>query len=208
MVRERSPGQSFSLYSHESCLSATQRASVQTLKLPGMDMHLIHPLDWPSIKQFTGMRHLSLMSVFHVAVGPAMGLVPASQKYLTDPDTGVFKRELSKLFNGELRSLQNLQGYASQLEQTIERIWRETFTGDVSGIETGLGSRLFDILSRSMGSVFWGEQGPFEDREFRDCLRYAASLEISLLGLKSKSLPIHTDSSFKTWRPCAVLFHG
>jgi hypothetical protein len=33
-----------------------------------MDMHLIHPLDSDSIKQFTGMRHLSLMSVFHVAV--------------------------------------------------------------------------------------------------------------------------------------------
>lgn len=130
-------------------------------------MHLIHPLDSASIKQFTGMRHLSLMSVFHVAVGPAMGLVPASQKFLTDPDTGVFKRDLSKLFNGELRSLQNLRNYASQLEQTIDKYCRED-----SEIEIGLGSWLFDLLSRSLGAVFWGEEGPFEDEEFRDRLRY------------------------------------
>lgn len=138
-------------------------------------MHLIHPLDQASIKQFTGMRHLSLMAVFHVAVGPAMGLVPASKKFLTDPDTGVFKRGLSKLFNGELRSLQNLQDYASQLEQTIGRIWSENFTNVISEVETNLGSWLFDSLSRSMGSVFWGERGPFEDREFRHSLRYVRS---------------------------------
>lgn len=136
-----------------------------------MDMHLIHPQDLSSIKQFTGMRHLSLMSVFHVAVGPSMGLVPASKKSLTDPDTGVFKRDLSKLFNGELRNLQNLRTYASQLEQKIDRYWREMSAEPDSEIEIGLGSWLFDLLSRSMGAVFWGERGPFEDEEFRECLR-------------------------------------
>lgn len=151
--------------------SATQQASIQTLKLPGMDMHLIHPLDMSSIKQFTGMRHLSLMSVFHVAVGPSMGLVPASQKFLTDPDTGVFKRELSKLFNGELRNLQNLQNYASLLERAIENHWQMNLKDGSSETEVGLGSWVFDTLSNAMGVVFWGEEGPFGDAKFRDSLR-------------------------------------
>lgn len=136
-----------------------------------MDMHLIHPLDSASIKQFTGMRHLSLMSVFHVAVGPSMGLVPASEKFLTDPDTGVFKRELSKLFNGELRNLQNLRNYASLLEQTIEKYWCKALAEPNSKIEIGLGSWVFDMLSQSMGAVFWGEEGPFEDAKFRESTR-------------------------------------
>lgn len=131
----------------------------------------MHPLDSASIKQFTSMRHLSLMAVFHVAVGPAMGLVSASEKFLTDPDTGVFKRDLSKLFNGELRSLQNLQKYASQLEQRIDQYWDETFTAQDPAIKIGLGAWLFDLLSRSMGAVFWGEEGPFEDELFRERLR-------------------------------------
>lgn len=139
-------------------------------------MHLIHPLDSASIKQFTGMRHLSLMSVFHVAVGPAMGLVPASQKFLTDPDTGVFKRELSKLFNGELRSLQNLRNYASLMDQKIEKYWGEAFPECDSEAEVGLGSWIFDFLSRSMGAIFWGEDGPFEDEKFRDHLRSVTPL--------------------------------
>ncbi|OQE93172.1 hypothetical protein PENNAL_c0006G11348 [Penicillium nalgiovense] len=100
-----------------------------------------------------------------------MGLVPASQKFLTDPDTGVFKRELSKLFNGELRNLQNLRNYASLMDQTIETYWCETFPECDSEVEIGLGSWIFDFLSRSMGAMFWGEDGPFEDDKFRNHLR-------------------------------------
>ncbi|EHK22052.1 uncharacterized protein TRIVIDRAFT_151265 [Trichoderma virens Gv29-8] len=154
-----------------SSLCALQRSPIATLKLPGQDMHLIHPLDLSSVKQFTGMRHLSLMAVFHIAVGPAMGLVPASEKFLTDPDTGDFKRGLSRLFNGELRSLQNLHKYAFQLEKKIDGYWRQKFTTQDVSINVGLGSWTFDILSRSMGAVFWGEQGPFEDKLFRQHLK-------------------------------------
>ncbi|KAM4058610.1 cytochrome p450 [Hirsutella rhossiliensis] len=154
-----------------SSLCAIQRSPIATLKLPGQDIHLIHPRDVASVKQFTGMRHLSLMAVFHVAVGPAMGLGPASEKFLTDPDTGGFKRGLSKLFNGELRSLRNLQKYASQLEQKVDEYWGETFTGQDPVLRTGLGAWLFDLLSRSMGAVFWGQEGPFEDELFRQHLR-------------------------------------
>lgn len=163
---------------YTSCLtwmstSAIQRSPIATLKLPGQDMHLIHPLDLSSIKQFTGMRHLSLMAVFHIAVGPAMGLVPASEKFLTDPDTGAFKRGLSRLFNDELRSLQNLHKYAFQLEKKIDGYWRQNFATQEVSINIGLESWIFDILSRSMGAVFWGEQGPFEDKLFRQHLKSA-----------------------------------
>ncbi|RMJ28579.1 Cytochrome P450 [Aspergillus sp. HF37] len=92
-----------------------------------------------------------------------MGLVPASEKYLTVPDTGVFKRDLSKMFNGELRNLQSLQKYVSQLEQKMDHYWAETFAGRDPAIKVGLGGWLFDMLSRSMGAVFWGEEGSFED---------------------------------------------
>lgn len=135
-------------------------------------MHLVHPLDSASIKQFTSMRHLSLMTVFRVAVGPSMGLVSASEKALTDPDTGDFKRGLSKLFNSELRKLDNLQRYAGQMDATIDKHWDETAPQYGSVVEIGLGSWTFDFLSRSMGDVFWGEKGPFEEKEFRDNLRY------------------------------------
>jgi hypothetical protein len=36
-----------------------------------------------------------------------------------------------------------------------------------SEVEIGLGSWIFDFLSRSMGAMFWGEYGPFEDGKFR-----------------------------------------
>lgn len=142
-----------------------------TRKLPGQDMHLVYPLDSASIKQFTGMRHLSLMAEFHVAVGPAMGLVPASKKPLTDPDTGVFKRDLSRLFNGELRNLQNLRNYAALLEQRTDGIWEKSFARQTPVLKIGLRAWLFDLLSHSMGTVFWGEEGPFEDEIFRKRLR-------------------------------------
>ncbi|KAJ5987786.1 hypothetical protein N7481_002996 [Penicillium waksmanii] len=154
-----------------SSLCSTQNSPIKTLKLPGMDMHLVHPLDSASMKQFTSMPHLSLMTVFRVAVGPSMGLLPASEKVLTDPDTGDFKRGLSKLFNGELRKLDNLRKYAGQMDATIDRYWDETAPKHGSTTDVSLGSWIFDFLSRSMGGVFWGEEGPFEEKEFRDNLR-------------------------------------
>ncbi|KAF9695157.1 hypothetical protein EKO04_006983 [Ascochyta lentis] len=141
------------------------------MRLPGQDMHLIHPLNTLSIKRFTGMQTLSLMTVFRVAVGPAMSLVPASEKFLTDPDTGVSKRELSKLFNEQLRSLKNLSGYAAQLQSKIDKHWAESVSLDSEHVEMGLASWVFDTLSYSMGAVFWGEKGPFEDALFREQLR-------------------------------------
>lgn len=138
-----------------------------------MDMHLVHPLDQASMKLFTSMRHLSLMTVFRVAVGPSMGLVPASEKFLTDPDTGDFKRGLSKLFNGELRNMENLQKYAGQMDTVIDEYWNEATPKHGSTVEIGLGSWIFDFLSRSMGDVFWGEEGPFKEKDFRESLRYA-----------------------------------
>ncbi|KAK2037097.1 cytochrome P450, partial [Colletotrichum somersetense] len=155
-----------------SSLCAAQRSPIATIKLPGQDIHLLHPLDTASIKAFTSMRCLSLMSVFHVAVGPAMGLVPASEKFLTDPDTGIFKRELSKLFNGELRNLQNLKAYASQLNGEVEEHWTESGTGQDPAGRVRVGAWVFDLLSYSMGSVFWGRVGPFQKQDFRTHLRW------------------------------------
>lgn len=117
------------------------------------------------------MNHLSLMAVFRVAVGPAMGLVPASEKFLTDPDSGVFKRRLSKLFNDELRGLRSLRTRAAQIEKKIGKHWDEEHRGQEC-VKLRLGHWLFDMLSRSMGSVFWGDSGPFEKADFRDNLRF------------------------------------
>ncbi|KAK3337803.1 cytochrome P450 [Cercophora scortea] len=149
-----------------SALCASQCTSISTLRLPGQDMHFIHPLDAPSVKQFTSMRFLSLMTVFRVAIGSCMGLVPASEKLLSDPDTGAFKKHLSKLFNEELRALQNLKKNAAQLELKAGEYWDKTIrNGDP--VEVDLGNWLFDMLSYTMGAVFWGEEGPFEDAYFR-----------------------------------------
>ncbi|GAB7357361.1 hypothetical protein MBLNU459_g8307t2 [Dothideomycetes sp. NU459] len=167
-LQAKAPTCTSQLYANSS---AAQRSPIATLNVAGQEMHLVHPLDSASIKAFTSMRHLSLMTVFHVAVGPAMGLVSASEKSLTDPDAGVFKRDLSKLFNGELRSLQNLRKYASQLEQSIDAHLDQTFLMADSEARVKLGAWLFDLLSHSMGAVFWGEEGPFEDELFRVQLR-------------------------------------
>jgi cytochrome P450 len=99
-----------------------------------------------------------------------MGLVPASEQFLSDPDSGAFKRALSKLFNEELRSLQNLRRNAAQLELKAGEHWDKTIKGR-DPVRVGLGSWLFDLLSYSMGAVFWGEEGPFEDALFREHLR-------------------------------------
>lgn len=136
-------------------------------------MHLLHPLDIPSIKRFTCMQTLSLMTVFRVAVGPAMALVSASEKFLTDLDTGISKRELSKLFNEQLRSLKNLRGYAAQLQLKIDEHWTESMPLSEGMVRVGLSSWVFDMLAHSMGNVFWGENGPFQDASFRQQLRYA-----------------------------------
>lgn len=117
------------------------------------------------------MRHLSLMAVFYIAVGSAMGLVPASKKFLTDPDSGVFKRELSKLFNSELRGPQSLQIYASRIDQKIETYWDETSVKPNSKVNIGLGAWLLDTLFYSMGAVFWGGEDPFGDDLFRKQLK-------------------------------------
>ncbi|KAF6798739.1 hypothetical protein CMUS01_15715 [Colletotrichum musicola] len=41
------------------------------MKLLMQDMRIPHPIDSTSIKWLTGMRHPSLMPVFHIAFGPA-----------------------------------------------------------------------------------------------------------------------------------------
>lgn len=144
------------------------------MRLPGQDMHLLHPLDATSIKRFTSMQTLGLMAVFRVAVGPAMALVPASEKFLTDPDTGMAKRELSKLFNEQLRSLKNLRDFSAQLLSRIDEFWTVNLRGNGTN-KTRLSSWVFDMLAYSMGLVFWGEKGPFEDPVFREQLRYVHS---------------------------------
>lgn len=151
--------------------SAKQQSPIATMRLPGQDMHLIHPLDAKCVKSFTSMRTLSLMTVFRVAVGPAMRLVPASEKFLTDADTGTSKRELSKLFNEQLRSLSNLRSYAAQLQLKMDDYWVKSVPAGPESIKVGLSSWTFDMLSYSMGSVFWGENGPFEEPIFREKLR-------------------------------------
>lgn len=134
-------------------------------------MHLLHPLDGSSVKSFTSMQTLSLMTVFRVAVGPAMALVQDSEKFLTDPDTGRSKRELSKLFNDQLRSLTNLRDYSRRLLLEVDRHWDVIFPLDKEVLEVGLSSWVFDTLSYAMGAVFWGKEGPFEDAVFREQLR-------------------------------------
>lgn len=161
------------------------------MKLPGQDMHLIHPLDASSIKQFTGMQTLSLMTVFRVAVGPAMSLVPASGKFLTDPDTGTSKRELSKLFNEQLRGLKSLRSCAAQLESKIDEHWAESVPAGGEPTRVGLASWVFDMVSWSMGIVFWGEEGPFGDAVFRRQLRSVPT--ILLLSSILNSQNIHPE---------------
>lgn len=155
-------------------ISARQSSTIATLKLPGQDMHLLHPLDASSIKRFTSMQTLSLMTVFRVAVGPAMALVPASEIFLTDPDSGVAKRALSKLFNEQLRSLKNLRNFSSQLQVRIDEHWSETFPSGSGMNRLGISSWVFDMLTDSMGTVFWGKNGPFGQPLFRKQLRYVS----------------------------------
>ena len=152
-------------------ISAGQGASIATMKLPGQDMHLLHPLDASSIKRFTSMQTLSLMAVFRAAVGPAMALVPASERFLTDPDTGMAKRELSKLFNEQLRSLKNLRDFSAQIQHHIDKHWAETFPSNDGTTQVGLSNWVFDMLAHSMGTIFWGNKGPFEEHFFREQLR-------------------------------------
>jgi hypothetical protein len=162
-----------------SLISARQSSSIATMRLPGQDMHLLHPLDASSIKYFTSMQTLSLMAVFRVAVGPAMVLAPASERFLTDPDTGMAGRELSKLFNEQLRSLKNLRDFSAQRQHQIDKHWAETFSPDEGTSQVGLSSWNFDMLAHSMGTIFWCNEGPFEERFFREQLRYLHSLILS-----------------------------
>jgi hypothetical protein len=141
------------------------------MRLPGQDMHLLHPLDSSSVKSFTSMQTLSLMTVFRVAVGPAMALMPESERFLTDPDTGRSKRELSKLYHEQLRSLANLRDYSGRLQLEIDRFWAIELPLNTDALEVGLSSWIFDTVSYAMGAVFWGKRGPFEDAAFRDQLR-------------------------------------
>lgn len=158
--------------------SARQSSSIATLKLPGQDMHLLHPLDAASIKCFTSMRALSLMTVFRVAVGPAMGLLPSSERFLTDSDSGAAKRELSKLFNEQLRSLTNLCDFSAQLQCHIDEHGTENVPPGNGTHRFGLSSLVFDMLAYSMGTVFWGRKGPFGDPLFREQLRYISQIQI------------------------------
>ena len=162
------------------------------MRLPGQDMHLLHPLDVSSIKKFTGMQTLSLMSVFRVAVGPAMALVSASEKFLTDPDTGKSKRQLSKLFNEQLRSLANLRNHSAHLLLKVDEYWARSIPPGRGLVQVGLSSWIFDTLSYSMGAVFWGKEGPFEDAVFREQLRCVLHLmqkvEMGLFKITSDSL--------------------
>ncbi|KAF3042236.1 hypothetical protein E8E12_010026 [Didymella heteroderae] len=100
-----------------------------------------------------------------------MALVPASKSFLTDPDTGMAKRELSKLFNEQLRSLKNLRDFSAQLQFQIDEHWTETLPLGNGTSRIGLAGWVFDMLAHSMGTVFWGKKGPFEDTFFREQLR-------------------------------------
>ncbi|KAF3053260.1 hypothetical protein E8E11_006533 [Didymella keratinophila] len=100
-----------------------------------------------------------------------MAFVPASEKFLTDPDTGMAKRELSKLFNEQLRGLKNLRDFSAQLIFQIDEHWAKTLPPDNGTSRVGLSSWIFDMLAYSMGTVFWGKKGPFEERFFREQLR-------------------------------------
>ncbi|KAG6002171.1 hypothetical protein E4U21_003419 [Claviceps maximensis] len=167
---------------YTSALCATQRAPIATLKLPGQEIHLIHPMHKESVRIFSNMQHVSLLAVFYTSIGPALGLQSASERFLTQSDDGDFKRGLHRCFNSELRGVDNLRKNAARLEHRVYEYCEAAFAGPGRGqgqepgsgsatIQCGLGSWLFDMLSCSMGAVFWGGKGPFGDVVFRDNLR-------------------------------------
>ncbi|KAJ4339493.1 hypothetical protein N0V87_003191 [Didymella glomerata] len=100
-----------------------------------------------------------------------MALLPASERFLTDTDNGMAKRELSKLFNEQLRSLKNLRDFSAQLQCHVDEHWSENLPPGDSARQIGLSSWVFDMLAYSMGTVFWGRKGPFGELFFRERLR-------------------------------------
>ncbi|KAI1841843.1 hypothetical protein JX265_010847 [Neoarthrinium moseri] len=142
-------------------------SAVGTIHFPGKSVYVIHPEKFGGTKAFAKTRERSLMAGFWLAYDKAIGLSPGSKHWMCLPDDDEFRKALVKVFKAQFLDLGLLKHYSAGVDERVGKYWDERFT-DGAPLKLNLGAWIYDDLLRAFSSLFWDEEGPFQDRELRE----------------------------------------
>lgn len=120
-------------------------------------------------KLFARTPGLSLTAAFWVGFGGYLRFNRASEESMMTPDKHPFKRELSKLIRDELQTLQKVQEHGVHVQRKLNEAWERTVPAVSNTVR--LAEWVSDGIAMSVGSVIWGDKGPYDDPTFRQSLR-------------------------------------
>ncbi|KAJ3498063.1 hypothetical protein NLG97_g1421 [Lecanicillium saksenae] len=112
---------------------------------------------------------LSLTAAFWVGFGGYLRFNKASEESMMTPDKHPFKKELSRLIRDELMTLNKVQEHGAHVQKKLNEAWSRTVPNASNTIK--LAEWVSDGIAMSVGSVIWGDKGPYDDPSFRQSLR-------------------------------------
>ncbi|OAA59406.1 Cytochrome P450 [Cordyceps fumosorosea ARSEF 2679] len=175
-------------------LSVSQATPVSVAQLFTQRIYVVDASDTEMTKLFARTPGLSLTAAFWVGFGGYLHFNKASEESMMTPDKHPFKRELSRLLRDELQTLEKVQKLGAQVQRKINQAWQRTVPDDSNTVK--LAEWVSDGIAMSVGSVIWGDKGPYDDPKFRQSLR------TMLCGLRRfyHPLTLFLPSSFRRAR--------
>lgn len=124
-------------------------------------------------KLFARTPGLSLTAAFWVGFGGYLRFNKASEESMMTPDKHPFKKELSRLIRDELMTLNKVQEHGAHVQKKLNEAWQRTVPNASNTVK--LAEWISDGIALSVGSVIWGDKGPYDDLKFRQSLRYVST---------------------------------
>ncbi|TQV92293.1 hypothetical protein V2A60_006981 [Cordyceps javanica] len=175
-------------------LSISQATPVSVAQLFTQRIYVVDASNTEMTKLFARTPGLSLTAAFWVGFGGYLRFNKASEESMMTPDKHPFKKELSRLLRDELMTLNKVQELGAHVQKKINQAWRRTVPSDSNRLR--LAEWVSDGIAMSVGSVIWGDKGPYDDPKFR------SSLRTMLCGLRHyyHPLTLFLPSSFRQAR--------
>ncbi|KAM3455943.1 hypothetical protein MY3296_002062 [Beauveria thailandica] len=158
-------------------LSISQATPISTAWLATQRIYVMDASDTEMTKLFAKAPGLSLTAAFWIGFGGYLRFNKASHQGMMTPDKHPFKKELSRLLRDELSTIGKVQAHLARVQDKINEAWQQTVPDASNTVK--LADWVSNNIAMSLGSVIWGEKGPYDDIKFRQSLR------IMLSGLRN-----------------------
>ncbi|ATY58570.1 Cytochrome P450 [Cordyceps militaris] len=175
-------------------LSVSQLTPVSVAQLATQRIYVVDASNTEMTKLFARTPGLSLTAAFWVGFGGYLRFNKASEESMMTPDKHPFKKELSRLLRDELMTMEKVQAAGAHVQKKMDQAWQRTVPDEANTVR--LAEWVSDGIAMSVGSVIWGDKGPYDDPKFRQSLR------TMLCGLRSlyHPLTLFLPSSFRRAR--------